>query len=227
MYMTMDKLKEQEGAIRAEIETLSKANYDPRVAFVVFNKERDQRMCLKDCATGLLEQAFNVECSCTSKTSSTMEGHVLTIIEPVEPSEVIYENLHVKTIQYWIGLFKSYTITFFVLWISFLILQNLTVSSADIAAGKGSSTGAALFVCFLNGGLPTFLKMLTSSMEIHVDEGDFQTSILRKLMIARCMNTAGECGGVSGAKRSEVRRGEASYSELHHHITHKNCSCWS
>ena len=27
-------------------------------------------------------------------------------------------------------------------------------------------------------------------MEVHIDEGDVQTSILRKLMIARCLNTA-------------------------------------
>ena len=54
----------------------------------------------------------------------------------------------------------------------------------------GSAYAAAIFVSLLNGGLPFTLKKLTLAMEVHVDEGDVQNSILNKLMIARCLNTA-------------------------------------
>jgi len=193
MNITIEKLQEDREAIQRDIETLSKASYDPKLVYVVFNKEKDQRQCLKDCATGLIEDTLNIQC-CDSNQSSVLEGHVMKMVEPVEPSEIIYENLHVGFFDYWFGLFKSYAITFLVLLVSFFILQSLTVSAAESASGDdsatGSSTGAALFVSLLNGGLPWFLKTLTLKTEIHVDEGDLQTSILRKLMVARCVNTA-------------------------------------
>ena len=217
---TMESLEAEKEKIAKDIETLSKATYQvrntkraksapsakctkktsiraltqqqqPKTVFAIFNKEASQRQCLKDCATGVLEDMFNVQCFSTQQ-HSKMEGKVLKVIEPVEPSEVIYENLHVNYFDYWFGIIKSYSITCLLLYVSFIILSALTPSAAETAndseiesetadssSGGGSSFGAAIFVAMLNGGMPVFLKTLTLKTELHVDEGDLQTSILR------------------------------------------------
>ena len=128
-----------------------------------------------------------------------IDGHVLKIDEPVEPSEVIYENLHLHWFwQYW-GIFKAYCLTCCILLASFYILQSLSVSVSDAPsaapAADASESGnaayvAAIAVSLINGALPYTLKVITLKLEVHKDEGDVQTSILRKLMVARCLNTA-------------------------------------
>ena len=87
---TMEYLQEKRAANLQQIERLTKPNYYPKVVYVVFNSEHDQRKCIRDCATGLLEELFNMQCF-SMNDNSTMNGQVLKVEEPVEPSEVIYE----------------------------------------------------------------------------------------------------------------------------------------
>ena len=134
-----------------------------------------------------------------SNNKGQIDGHVLKVDEPVEPSEVIYENLHLHWFwQYW-GIFKAYCLTCGILVVSFLILQSLSVSVSDDPGPSaseatedsgGSAYVAAIAVSLINGALPYTLKVITLKLEVHKDEGDVQTSILRKLMVARCLNTA-------------------------------------
>ncbi|GMH51021.1 hypothetical protein TrST_g8569 [Triparma strigata] len=190
----LGEMNNKKAELTLEVQSLTKPTYHAKAVYVIFNKESDQRACLRDCATGILEEQFNMQCF-SMNDNSTMEGQVLRVDEPVEPSEVIYENLHLSFVDYWGGLFKSYAITAGILGVSFAILNALSVSVSDNEDGTEvaeSSTGyaSAIFVSLLNGMLPWTLKKLTLMMEVHVDEGDVQTSILRKLMIARCLNTA-------------------------------------
>jgi hypothetical protein len=90
---------------------------------------------------------------------------------------------------------KSYSLTAAILIISYVILQSMTKSAAENEAAVDQESDnatliAAFFVSGLNGCMPVILKMITLKMEIHIDEGDVQTSMLRKLMVARCLNTA-------------------------------------
>ena len=103
--------------------------------------------------------------------------------------------MHIGFFEYWLGFVKSYVLTAGILGISYAILQSMTTSAAENEEQAGQEAGygtmvSAFFVSGLNGALPTVLKMITLKMEVHIDEGDVQTSMLRKLMIARCLNTA-------------------------------------
>jgi hypothetical protein len=192
--VTLESLQKKREELQAEAEKLARVHYKPRVVYITFNTEASQRRCLRDCATGILEEALNIQC-CSTHDHSTFEGHVLRVDQPVEPSEVIYENFHVGIFEYYFGFVKSYALTAGILGISYAILQSMTTSAAEneASANDEASTGtmvAAVFVSMLNGALPTMLKMITLKMEVHLDEGDVQTSMLRKLMVARCLNTA-------------------------------------
>ncbi|GMH54903.1 hypothetical protein TrRE_jg3811 [Triparma retinervis] len=194
MYVTAELLQERKKAIQDRVAELTKPTYKPVCLYVTFNSERSQRSCLNDCATGLIE-----EWTGCSNNMGQIDGHVLKIDEPVEPSEVIYENLHLHWFwQYW-GIFKAYCLTCCILLASFYILQSLSVSVSDAPsaapAADASESGnaayvAAIAVSLINGALPYTLKVITLKLEVHKDEGDVQTSILRKLMVARCLNTA-------------------------------------
>jgi len=186
--------------------------------YVTFNNERSQRQCLRDCATGLIEEwtgeigrgtkdccaegwsegllkQSHSSISATHITNNLLliasllapplliagcsnnkgqiDGHVLKIDEPVEPSEVIYENLHLHWIwQYW-GIFKAYCLTAAILGVSFVILSSLSVSVTDeteAVSAEGSSYTAAIVVSLINGALPYTLKVITLKMEVHKDE---------------------------------------------------------
>ena len=197
LYMNTDYLNAKKEATMEKIKALvgNKSARKNKAVYVVFNTEKSQRQCLKDCATGFCEEMFNTQC-CSLTDKSMFKGKCLRIDEPVEPNSVIYENLHIGPLRYAWGMAKSYCCTFFLLLISFLILQAASVSvpasdSEDTEKGaSGAAAGAAIMVSLINGMLPFALKVITLKMELHHNEGGVQTSILRKLMVARCLNTA-------------------------------------
>ena len=76
----MESLQEKRNAILKRVEKLTKPNYYPKVVFVVFNTEQSQRQCIRDCATGLLEEIFNMQCFSMNE-HSTMKGQVLNVSE--------------------------------------------------------------------------------------------------------------------------------------------------
>ena len=187
MNQTLESMRDKRKALLDNVEKLSKPMYRPKYVFVTFNTERAQRQCLRDCASGYLEKKLNLQCCAKQNMNSRFEEHVLRIEEPVEPSEVIWENLHSHYLSRIMGLAKSWTVTIAILLGCFFSLRALTVEAGNGNAKSGAA--ATVFISVLNGGLPIILKMLTQQVEVHVDEGDVQNSMLLKLMIARCLNT--------------------------------------
>jgi hypothetical protein len=66
----------------------------------------------------------------------------------------------------------------------------MTAAFFMISALYGSSGLSALFISILNIALPNIMKILTMKVEKHKDEGDIQQSIMLKLVLVRCINSA-------------------------------------
>jgi hypothetical protein len=96
--VTVESLEAKKAELVKEAERLSRCHYKPKVVYVTFNSESSQRRCLRDCATGLIEEVTNIQCFSLNN-NSTFQGHVLKVDEPVEPSEIIFENLHLGTFE--------------------------------------------------------------------------------------------------------------------------------
>jgi len=120
--VTQESLQEKRVLLVSEAEKLSRATYKPKIVYVTFNTEMSQRRCIRDCSTGVLEEIFNFQCF-SSERDSTFHGRVLKIDQPVEPSEVLYENLHIGKFAFYFGILKAYSLTGCILWISYAILQ--------------------------------------------------------------------------------------------------------
>ncbi len=66
--------------------------YEPTKIFVIFNKEEDQRNCLKQMCVGELVSIFNRKGHVNAKYLFKGET-VLKIDEPPEPPSIFYEHL--------------------------------------------------------------------------------------------------------------------------------------
>uniref|UniRef100_A0A7S1FN12 CSC1/OSCA1-like cytosolic domain-containing protein n=1 Tax=Corethron hystrix TaxID=216773 RepID=A0A7S1FN12_9STRA len=170
---------------------LSEKSFPPHTAFVTFNDESSQLHCLEDMSVGgevqrLFLKFFALLGFCGNG-KSVLKGKVLTVDVPNEESEIFYENLHVSYLRRLVGKATSYFFTGTLLALSFFILQS-TMKKKDDSLMK--TYLASFFVSAINGALPFTLKILTHVFEISLSYGDKQVSILMKLLISRCVNTA-------------------------------------
>lgn len=176
LFATEEYLRERLKAAEAKIRGLSTKDFKPRKVFIIFNLEDAQRKCLKEMSVGKLEVWTNS----TQNTRAIFNDRVLNVIEPVEPSEVIWENLHIRTPERLIRYILALAGGGVILFLSFLVVSSLN--------GKGGV--AAVFISLLNLALPQMMKVITALFERPVDQSDFQQSVLTKLVIVRMVNTA-------------------------------------
>jgi hypothetical protein len=136
-----------------DIQNCCRKQYDPRKVYIVFNKEEDKRQCLKTMAAGKLEVWSNT----TTNPNAILAGHVVELSEPVEPSELLWENFHVLKKERLIRYAITTGLCAFCLYISFLILSSL----------YGASGAVAVFLAIVNIALPIIIKLLTTKLELH------------------------------------------------------------
>jgi hypothetical protein len=188
-FLGMDLVSSEAKLVRmdAQIAALSNIDYAPWRIFVSFNKEDEQRLCLSELATADFKYLnhnnwLNLE---EDKNVDLFHGEVLDVSEAPEPTDVIYDHTHRSKTEVYVRLCISYFIT-----ACAIFVVSLTITQLQNVKGSLAQLLVALFISMMNAGLPVGIRMLTQIVEAHSSETGSQRSVLTKLIIARCMNSA-------------------------------------
>jgi hypothetical protein len=111
-------------------------------------------------------------------------AHRLRVVQPAEPSEIIWQNLDVTMGAYLLQLGLSAGLCVGLLSLSFYATRPVMSSDATDASVK-----LGIFVAILNATVPTLL-VYTSLYERHGKVEDVQSSMMLKLVAFRFCNTA-------------------------------------
>jgi len=157
---------------------LKKQNPDAAKIFVIFEDEKSQRKCLETLSTGWLPSLF--EYGKIPKKYRFRGENVLDVIEPSEPTSILWENLDVpfKVQLQWQLIGYSGSIIFIL-----VFAEIINVVSA-ISLGL-----AALMISVSNVVLAPIMLWL-SQKECHQTYEQQQKSLMLKLAGVRWMNTA-------------------------------------
>jgi len=138
-------------------------------AFVIFNDQRTQVKCIET----LHDANPNVQL--------LFKGHALKVIEASEPTDIIYETSDRSFNLMILSQIASYFLVGILLLVDYFIINALLE--------KGGFQ-ASVFISLINTILPILMKLLTMNVEIHYTNVNRQVSLLVKLIIVRCMNSA-------------------------------------
>lgn len=175
-YSTVEYFTKMIEKLDEQINSDTHKDYFPWRVFAIFNTEQEKNNCLA-LTTVTLQDIWLGD---SRNQDAMLEGTVLQISEACEPSDLIYENSHIRAFGRYFSLFKSYFICSCVMVASFFIIRSLANSG---------NVGAAIFISLINSILPTFAKVVTTMVEYHYHHSDVQRSILMKLVIIRCVNS--------------------------------------
>ena len=163
------KIRLQMSKRDSDVERLMQKEYPIWKVFVIFNRQRDQVKCLKEHAIrGAGVHLFN--------------GRVPKVIEAKEPSNIIYEYSD-----------RSGYIAILWRFVSYFLAAGLMVGSyycINKMLETDSGTNTAVFISLINTTLPMLMKYLTLYVEIHFDGETQEVSLLTKLIVVRCINSA-------------------------------------
>lgn len=115
---------------------------------------------------------------------AVLEGRVLLLREACEPNEVTWENFQYRLWRRVLRFVISLACSFFLLLASYFTLKYYSGTSK-----KGSIFSASL-ISLINIMLPVIIKTFSTSVELPLSLSEQQSSILAKLVLARCVNTA-------------------------------------
>ena len=163
--------------LNVDIQHLCTQEYEPWRVYVTYNTEEAQRNCLAKTNVG----KFSVFMNKVDNEEVLLYGKTLEIGEAPEPDDIIYENSHYRFLRRLSSWVISYVCCGGVLLASFFIIESLS-GNGDILV--------AIFIAIVNAMLPAVLKLMTQLVEIHTTERDVQKSMLLKLVVARCVNSA-------------------------------------
>lgn len=166
----LKQMKERIENLTALIESKKNEDFEPWRVFVTFNHESDQSYCL-DCLSGFKNRLNYAE-------ELLMNGHKMIVDEAPEPNAVIYTSSHISDFNKYFSWIVSYGISTALVACAYFLLVVLVESAPD---------AVAIFVSILNSVLPTIMKMLTTSYEVHDTLDSQQASILIKLLVTRCL----------------------------------------
>jgi hypothetical protein len=161
----------------ARLRSLVQKDYRPWRVFVTFAKQKDQRECLKRTAVSY----YRIMTGSAPGSEANFGGRLLSIARSPEPGDVLYYNSQYSKFNRWLRIVVSFSIASAVLVLVFVIIKALS------KAGTGAT---AVFIQIVNAILPAFVLFLTSYVERHVERSDEQMSILLKLVVVRCINSA-------------------------------------
>lgn len=177
-----EQLENVETAIGELIQGGSEAWREPRRVIVTFASEDAQRRALEAYDVSALRRwianATGIE---SQETPKAFGGTVLSVSKPVEPSEILWHNSHVPGYERFARLCCS------VLVVGAALVVVVLVTNALKTEWKFT---LSIFITAVNAVLPPFIKVVTTTVERHVDFGDVQDSMYIKLLSARWVNTA-------------------------------------
>ncbi|CAM9237274.1 unnamed protein product, partial [Ectocarpus fasciculatus] len=174
-----EKLEEQIEDLKKEITELTGKKYKPFKVYVVFNSEVSRKNCIYNTAVSERTVWRN---SIGKNASSVLAGFVLKIKNVQEPGDIIYEYSDVSRPKLYSALGASYALTTALLAISYAIIEFLSIHTGDVPV--------AMAVSLMNAALPQAVQFITFLCEIHYSGLDIQKSVLFKLLVARCVNSA-------------------------------------
>eukprot|EP00977_Amphora_coffeiformis_P024377 scaffold15669_cov160-Amphora_coffeaeformis.AAC.1 len=156
-------------------------NFPTSGVFVTFDKEADQRKCLKALQVGQLN-VINNDVDALDETSYRFRGNlVLDVMEPTEPSAIRWQDLDegygLKIRQRILTTFLSVGVIAGGFWL------------VSTAYRKNDVGTAALEITLLNIIMPHVFKAI-NSLEAHQYEDSYQASLYWKITIFRWVNTA-------------------------------------
>ena len=163
--------------INIDIDQLCTQEYEPWRVFVTFNTEYSQRNCLRKTNVG----KFSVFMNKVDNADVLLYGKTLNIIEAPEPNDIIYETSHRRLWYRLMSWLISYFCSGAFLIGSFFVIETLS--------GNGNIL-VAVFIAIVNAMLPALIRLMTTLVEVHITERDVQKSMLLKLVIGRCINSA-------------------------------------
>lgn len=188
IFKTKKYAESQLEAIETQLSELIQGGSDntwrkPRKVHVTFNSEDAQRRALQSYQVSSLERWISNKTGWEGKdTPKAFDGGtVLHVAKPVEPSEVLWQNSHIRGCERFGRLLLSIAITAAVLAVVCVVAVSLAESWRFTLS---------IFITAVNAILPPFIKSLSDSIERHVDFGDAQDSMFLKLIAARWVNTA-------------------------------------
>jgi hypothetical protein len=161
----------------ARLRSLVQKDYRPWRVFITFAKQKDQRECLKRTAVSY----YRVVTGSAPGSEANFGGSLLNISRSPEPGDVLYYNSQYSRLNRWLRIVVSFSIATAALVLVFVIIRALR------KAGTGAT---AIFIQIVNAILPAFVLFLTNYVERHVERSDEQMSILLKLVVVRCINSA-------------------------------------
>jgi hypothetical protein len=173
-------LEAQLEEVKRQIQDLSKRSYTPKRVYVTFNSEKSLNECLEKCKLSYLDW-WMPKMRGGHNEDSVIAGKLVWISKAQEPSSIIWENLHISLRQRTIRLMLSLAASAGVLAAAYYVIQDLSGSS---------SIAAAIFISCLNALLPIVMKFITLQFERHKSVTEKQASLMRKLVVARMINSA-------------------------------------
>jgi hypothetical protein len=173
-------MREELAKLDADIKELcdeKHKRFRPYRVFAVYNTEHSKRDCIDGKRVTYVEHLMGDSGNPVSK----FKGKVVRVVEPGEPSDILYEETDVSFV--WRAV--SWALSF-LLCAGFIIISFFIVNAIQIS---GSGQGVAVFLTVSNSLLPTIIIYSTLYLESHVLESQRQTSILFKLFLMRCINS--------------------------------------
>lgn len=188
IFKTQGYAKAQLEAVELKLSELIQGGTDntwrkPRRVHVTFNHEAAQRRALESYQVSALGRWLANYTSWESEYTPKYfdGGTVLSVHKPVEPSELLWENSHIKGFERFQRLVMSVTITMAAL---------ALVCFVSIRLRQSWRFTLSIFITCVNAGLPVFIKSLSDMIERHVNFGNREDSMFLKLLLARWVNTA-------------------------------------
>ena len=151
--------------IQRELAPLLEQDYKAVKIFVVFEHQDAQRRCLQAMTVGTIPAAFDIKNESVPLFRGT---NVLEVIEPAEPEQIIYQNLHFSPTQIMLGEAVTFTATILLVAGSFIVVAILKSNAyseqkQEVPSQKGSlsAIAATIWVALSNSIVPTVLSMLS------------------------------------------------------------------
>lgn len=155
------------------VKVLAWKEFVPWKVFVVYNKECFQKMCLSLTNSNIRRRWGNFG-------NDNFHGTVLHTRKAREPSEFMYENSDQTTFSYRVRYAASFSICLSVLVVPFLLLQQFRTDHFT----------QSVIITLVNSILPGFVKFVSFQIERPFMKSEFEASVMVKLLLARCLNSA-------------------------------------
>jgi hypothetical protein len=165
-------------AVNRQLDMASQVEYPACRVFVSFETEKEQRLCLRECATSYLEAIFDISSGTRSRTKFR-DSSVLSLSESAEPNNIQWENLESSIVETLVRRTLCWLFS-----LSFIIALFFAITFVM----RTYPTMVSILISVINICLPSIFIAVTE-FEAHIDEDNRQNSLLFKLYGAKLLTS--------------------------------------